>query len=88
MAGAPVRPSMSRRFYICELDHSLALQMQLVDDDKKFTRYAPQGATWAAANLTELEKAYTFIEKWRRLVSGDRFPAIELNSRSNMSNPL
>jgi hypothetical protein len=68
---------MSRRFYICELDHSLALQMQLVDDDKKFTRYAPQGATWAAANLTELEKAYTFIEKWRRLVPGDRFPAIE-----------
>ena len=47
VAGFPVRPSLSCCFNVFRPDRSLRLQIQLVNDDEKFTCYSPQGPTGA-----------------------------------------
>jgi hypothetical protein len=77
---------MSCHFNVFQSDISLRLQIELIDDDEKFTCQSPQVSTLTAAILALLEKANARIEERRRLVS--RYPLGKLNSRSNTSNPL
>ena len=77
MAGLAIRPSMSCHFNVLQSDLSLRLQIELIDDDEKFTCQSPQGSTRTAAILAMLEKADARIEERRRLVSRYRFGTIE-----------
>ena len=61
--------ALSCCFNVFGSDRSLRLQIQLVNDDEKFTCYSPQGPTGATALLTVLKKAQSCVQERRRSMS-------------------